>query len=84
MYRGAPSCIKSSAIHTSALLQCWKELVSHKTFIACPIDCTGYRTRRTNLLEKERANDKCFHKPAPDSDLLSMKRQWLDLERILS
>ncbi|GBO11499.1 hypothetical protein AVEN_17467-1 [Araneus ventricosus] len=38
----------------------------------------------TNLLEKERANDKCCRKPAQHSDLLRMKRQWLHLERILS
>ncbi|GBN08572.1 hypothetical protein AVEN_264852-1 [Araneus ventricosus] len=72
------------AIYTSTLLQCWNELVSQKRFITCPIDCTGYRTRRTNLLGKERANDKCCRKPAPHSDLLRMKRQWLHLERILS
>ncbi|GBM79466.1 hypothetical protein AVEN_138234-1 [Araneus ventricosus] len=45
-----------------------------------PIDSTCYRTRKTNLLEKERANDK----PAPHSDLLRMKRQWLHFERIIS
>ncbi|GBN05208.1 hypothetical protein AVEN_143036-1 [Araneus ventricosus] len=38
----------------------------------------------TDLLEKERANDRCCRKPAPHSDLLRMKRQWLQLERILS
>ncbi|GBL86606.1 Diuretic hormone receptor [Araneus ventricosus] len=61
---------KNCAIHTSALLQCWNELVAQKRFITCPIDCTGYRTRRTNLLEKERANDKCCRKPTPHSDRL--------------
>ncbi|GBN83945.1 hypothetical protein AVEN_54281-1 [Araneus ventricosus] len=50
----------------------------------CPIDCTGYRTRRTTLLKKEKANDKCCRKPAPHSEILRMKRQWLHLERILS
>ncbi|GBN32499.1 hypothetical protein AVEN_89343-1 [Araneus ventricosus] len=59
---------KNCAIHTSALLQCWNELVAQKRFITCPIDCAGYRTRRTNLIEKERANDKCCRKPAPHSD----------------
>ncbi|GBN73619.1 hypothetical protein AVEN_91075-1 [Araneus ventricosus] len=49
-----------------------------------PIDCTGYRTRTTNLLEKERANGKSCRKPAPHIDILRMKRQWLNLERILS
>ncbi|GBO31290.1 hypothetical protein AVEN_204471-1 [Araneus ventricosus] len=72
------------AVHTSALLQCWNELVAQKRFITCPIDCSGYRARRTNLLEKERDNDKCCGKPVPHSDLLRMKRQWLHLERILS
>ncbi|GBL93694.1 hypothetical protein AVEN_166743-1 [Araneus ventricosus] len=75
---------KNCAIHISTLLQCWNELVSQKRFITCPIDCTGYRTRRTNLLKKERANDKCCCQPAPHSGLLIMKRQWLHLERILS
>ncbi|GBM30364.1 hypothetical protein AVEN_21480-1 [Araneus ventricosus] len=75
---------KNCAINTSALLQCWNELVSQKRFITCPIDCTCYRTRRTNLLEKERANDKCCRKPTSHSDLLRMKRQCLHLERILS
>ncbi|GBN46534.1 hypothetical protein AVEN_193053-1 [Araneus ventricosus] len=72
------------AIHTSEFLQCWNELVSQKIFITCPIDCTGYRTRRTNLLEKERTIDKCCRKPTPHSDLLRMKRQWLQLKRIPS
>ncbi|GBM59174.1 hypothetical protein AVEN_18062-1 [Araneus ventricosus] len=75
---------KNFAIHTSSLFQCWNELVAQKRFITCPIDCTGYRSQRTNLLEKERANDKCCRKPAPHSDLLRMKRQRLHLERILS
>ncbi|GBO24652.1 hypothetical protein AVEN_112779-1 [Araneus ventricosus] len=61
---------KNCAIHTSALLQCWNELVSQKRFITCIFDCTGCRIRRTNLLEKERANYKCCHKPAPLSELL--------------
>ncbi|GBN79302.1 hypothetical protein AVEN_144710-1 [Araneus ventricosus] len=72
------------AIHTSMLLQCLNEIVTQKIFVTCPIDCTGYSTRRTNLLKKERANDKCCRKPTPLSDLLRMKRQWLHLERILS
>ncbi|GBL89992.1 hypothetical protein AVEN_178396-1 [Araneus ventricosus] len=72
---------KNCAIHTSALLQCWNELISEKIFITCPVDCTCYRT---NLLEKERADFKCCRKPALHSDLLRMKRQWLHLERILS
>ncbi|GBM09616.1 hypothetical protein AVEN_60255-1 [Araneus ventricosus] len=71
---------KNCAIHTSALLQCWNELVTQKKFMTCPIDCTGYRTRRTNLLGKERANDKCCLKPAPHSHLLRMKSQWLHLK----
>ncbi|GBN18225.1 hypothetical protein AVEN_238928-1 [Araneus ventricosus] len=75
---------KNCAMHTSALLRSWNEPIVQKRFIECYIDCTGYRTRRTNLLEKERANDKCCHKPAPHSDLLRMKRQWLHLEWILS
>ncbi|GBN73233.1 hypothetical protein AVEN_138836-1 [Araneus ventricosus] len=75
---------KNRAIHTSALLQFWNELVSQKKFITCPIDCTGYKIRWTNLLEKERANDKGCRKPAAHSDLSSMKRQWLHLKRILS
>ncbi|GBM01146.1 hypothetical protein AVEN_27244-1 [Araneus ventricosus] len=66
---------KNCAIHTSVLLQCWKELVAQKRFIMCPIDCTGYMTRSTNLLENERANVKCCRKPAPHSNLLRMKRQ---------
>ncbi|GBM62580.1 hypothetical protein AVEN_224376-1 [Araneus ventricosus] len=53
-----------------------------KRFTTSPIDCTGYRTVRANLLEKERANDKCCRKP--HSDILIMKMQWLHLERILS
>ncbi|GBN63550.1 hypothetical protein AVEN_79477-1 [Araneus ventricosus] len=72
---------KNCAIHTSALLQCWNELFAQKRFITCPIDCRGYRTRRTNLLENERANVKCCRKSVPHSDLL---RQWLHLKRILS
>ncbi|GBN78065.1 hypothetical protein AVEN_257069-1 [Araneus ventricosus] len=48
------------------------------------MDCTGYRTQRTNLLEKERSTNKCCRKPATQSDLLRMKRQWLQLERIIS
>ncbi|GBM42218.1 hypothetical protein AVEN_234953-1 [Araneus ventricosus] len=50
---------KNCAIYTSTLLQCWNKLVSQNSFITCPIDCTGYWTRRTNLLGKERAKDKC-------------------------
>ncbi|GBN21950.1 hypothetical protein AVEN_5063-1 [Araneus ventricosus] len=73
---------KNCAIHTSALLQCWDELVSQKRFLTCPIDCTGYRTRRTNLLEKERASDKCCRKPAPDSDHLRMKRLGHSLSQL--
>ncbi|GBO13361.1 hypothetical protein AVEN_229077-1 [Araneus ventricosus] len=49
-----------------------------------PIDCTGYRTRRTNLLEEERASEKCCRKLAPHSDLSKIKRKYLHLERILS
>ncbi|GBN90918.1 hypothetical protein AVEN_239313-1 [Araneus ventricosus] len=63
---------------------CWNEMVSQKRFITCPIDCTDYKTRRTDLLEKERANDKFYGKPASHSDLSRMKRQWLHLERIPS
>ncbi|GBM60013.1 hypothetical protein AVEN_147580-1 [Araneus ventricosus] len=76
--------VKNCAFHTSALLQCWNELVVQKRLITCPIDCTGYRTPTINLLENERANDKCCRKPAPHSDLLIIKRQWLHLEWILS
>ncbi|GBM81186.1 hypothetical protein AVEN_35495-1 [Araneus ventricosus] len=75
---------KNCAIHTSALFQCLNEPVAQRRFITCPIEGKCYRTRRTNLLEKERANDKCCRKPAPHSDLLRMKRHWLHLERILS
>ncbi|GBM02548.1 hypothetical protein AVEN_178481-1 [Araneus ventricosus] len=75
---------KNCAIHTSALLQCWNELVAERRFITYSIDCTGYRTGRTNLLEKGRANDQFCRKPAPHSHLLRMKRQWLHLERIHS
>ncbi|GBL88078.1 hypothetical protein AVEN_19756-1 [Araneus ventricosus] len=75
---------KNCAIHTSVLLQCWNKLVAQKRFITCPIDCTGYRTLKTNLLGKEKANDNCGRKPTPDSDLLRMKKQWLHLEWIHS
>ncbi|GBO31380.1 hypothetical protein AVEN_267246-1 [Araneus ventricosus] len=74
---------KNFAVHTSPLLHCWNELVAQKRFIKCLIGCSGYRTRRTNLLQKEKVNNKCCRKPSPHSDLLRMKRQWLHLERIV-
>ncbi|GBN94893.1 hypothetical protein AVEN_73929-1 [Araneus ventricosus] len=72
---------ENCAIHTSALLQCWNELVSQKRFITRPIDCTGYRTRRTNLVEKECPYDKRCRNPAPHSNFIRMKRYGLTSER---
>ncbi|GBM71739.1 hypothetical protein AVEN_269210-1 [Araneus ventricosus] len=64
-------------------LQCWNELVARKRIITCPIDCTT-GPKGPISSKKEGANDKCCRKPAPHSERLKMKRQWLHLEWILS
>ncbi|GBN65052.1 hypothetical protein AVEN_116200-1 [Araneus ventricosus] len=83
MCGGVPSCIKivlSTHPHCCSVGMSWLR----KRFITCPIDCTGYRTGKTNLLDTERTNDKYCRKPAPHNDLLRIKRQWLHLELIPS